>query len=69
MPTQDTSARPPAASPELSQLVTRLQALDAELVEHRRHLAFALDDLSATLEQARQVRQQLVALVTRNGAR
>lgn len=69
MPSQHTSTPPPTSSPEVAQLVTRLQALDAELVAHRRHLTCALDDLGTTLEHARQVRQQLVGLLTREVAR
>lgn len=69
MPLQSTSIRTSTSTSDLAALVERLRVLDTDLVQHRLQLAFALDDLGATLEQSRQVRTQLVGLLAREVAR
>lgn len=69
MPPQNTSTPTSTSSPDLAALVERLRGLDTDLVQHRLTLAYALDDLGATLEQSRQVRTQLVGLLAREVSR
>lgn len=73
MPAQSTSpatgTSTPSSSPEIAALVSRLQACETGLVDVVRGLRYGLDDLGAALEEQRQIRRQLVGLLTRDGAR
>ena len=69
VPSQTTPISAAPSSPDVATLATRLQRIDDATADLLRGLRFNLDDLATALDEARQVRQQLVALLTRDVAR
>lgn len=66
MPSQTTPISAAPSSPDVRALASRLQRIDDATADLLRGLRFALEDLSTALDEARQVRQQLAALLTRD---